>query len=430
MPATTDTRQRYERLARLRQLQEAVQNAERTRWLDTARPEQITPDGDWSVWLVMAGRGWGKTRTGAEDIAHYARSNPGHRIAVVAPTFGDARDTCIEGESGLLAVLGDKWVAKWNRSLGSLRLVNDAYIRIYSADEPDRLRGPQHHRAWCDELAAWRYPDTWDQLQFGLRLGDHPQVIATTTPRPIKLVRDLAARNDVHVTRGSTFDNRANLSATAIATLEQRYGGTTLGRQELYGELLESLPGALWTREMIDRARTAATPDLQRTVVAIDPAVTSGENADETGIIVIGLHGDELYLLEDLSGRYAPEAWATTAIDAYRRHRADRIVAEANNGGDLVGSVLRAVDRNIPLRLVHASKGKRTRAEPVSALYEQGRVHHVGAFPELEDQMCTWTPESDISPDRMDALVWGAFDLTLTASKQARAVYSSGRGRL
>lgn len=427
---TADLRERHAKLARLRQLQAELQNTERRRWLETARPEQQTPDGDWSVWLVMAGRGWGKTRTGAEDIAHYARTNPGHRIAIVAPTFGDARDTCIEGESGLLAVLGDRWVEKWNRSLGSLTLTNGAYVRIYSADEPDRLRGPQHHRAWCDELAAWRYPDAWDQLQFGLRLGDHPQVIATTTPRPIKLVRDLAARPDVHVTRGSTFDNKANLSATAIATLEQRYGGTTLGRQELYGELLESLPGALWTREMIDRSRVTEPPDLQRTVVAIDPAVTSGEDSDETGIIVIGMTGDQLYLLDDVSGRYQPEGWARAAIDAYRTHRADRIVAEANNGGDLVASVLRAVDRNIPLRLVRASKGKHTRAEPVSALYEQGRVHHVGPYPELEDQMCTWTPESDISPDRMDALVWGAFDLTLTASKQARAVYSSGRGRL
>lgn len=427
---TTDLEQRHSRLARLRELQTAVQNVERSAWLETARADQLTPEGDWSVWLVMAGRGWGKTRTGAEDIAHYARNNPGHRIAIVAPTFGDARDTCIEGESGLLAVLGDKWIAKWNRSLGSLKLVNDAYVRIYSADEPDRLRGPQHHRAWCDELAAWRYPDTWDQLQFGLRLGQHPQVIATTTPRPIKLVRDLAARTDVHVTRGSTFDNKANLSATAIATLEQRYGGTTLGRQELYGELLESLPGALWNRQMIDRSRMAEPPALQRTVVAIDPAITSGDDSDETGIIVLGLAGDHLYLLEDVSGRYPPEGWASAAIEVYRRHHADRIVAEANQGGDMVASVLRAVDRNIPLRLVHASKGKRTRAEPVSALYEQDRVHHIGSYPELEDQMCTWTPQSDISPDRMDALVWGAFDLTLTASKQARAVYSSGRGRL
>lgn len=430
MPTTTESALRRDRLLHLKSLQEQAQNAERHRWLKTARPDQITPDGDWSVWLVMAGRGWGKTRTGAEDIAHYARSNPNHRIAVVAPTFGDARDTCIEGESGLIAVLGDQWIDRWNRSLGALRLTNGAYVRIYSADEPDRLRGPQHHRAWCDELAAWRYPDAWDQLQFGLRLGEHPQVIATTTPRPIKLVRELSARDDVHVTRGSTFDNKANLSATAIATLEQRYGSTTLGRQELYGELLDSLPGALWTRDMIDRSRTTSHPQLTRVVVAVDPAVTSTEESDETGIVVIGKAGDDLYVLDDVSGRYQPEGWATRAIDVYRTWGADRIVAEANQGGDMVSSVFRAVDRNIPIRLVHASRGKRTRAEPVSALYEQDRVHHVGSFPQLEDQMVTWTPDSGDSPDRLDALVWAATELSLTTSKQATAIYSAGRGRL
>lgn len=419
-----------DRLQYLADLKRRQANLERDGWLATARPDQRTPDGDWNVWLILAGRGWGKTRTGAEDLADYARTNPGSRLAVVAPTFGDARDTCIEGESGLLAVLGDRWVAAWNRSQGDLRLTNGSRIKTFSADEPERLRGPQHHRAWCDEVAAWRYPEAWDQLMFGLRLGERPQVVATTTPKPVRLIRSLSERPDVHVTRGATFDNAANLSPAAIAQLEERYKGTTLGRQELYGELLEQIPGALWTRDMIERTRLRAAPDLQRIVIAIDPAVTSGEDADETGIVVAGIAGDKVYVLADASGRMAPEAWARRAIELKDEWGADRLVAEVNQGGDLVASVLRAVDRNVPLKMVRAARGKRARAEPVSALYEQGRVHHVGGFDALEDQLCMWTTDTLESPDRLDALVWAVTELALNATKQSRAVYSAGRGRL
>jgi phage terminase large subunit-like protein len=419
-----------DRLQYLAELKRRQGNQRRDSWLATARPEQVTPEGDWNVWLILAGRGWGKTRTGAEDLAQYARANAGVRLAVVAPTIADARDTCIEGESGLLAVLGREAVEAWNRSLGELRLTNGSRIKTFSADEPDRLRGPQHHRAWCDEVAAWRYPEAWDQLLFGMRLGEHPKVVATTTPKPVRLIRQLVDRPDVQVTRGSTFDNAANLSPAALAQLEARYVGTTMGRQELYGELLESIPGALWTRDMIERSRVQRAPDLQRIVVAVDPAVTSGEEADETGIVVVGLAGDQVYVLDDASGRYPPEAWARRVIELRDEWGADRVVAEVNQGGDLVQSVLRAVDRNVPLRMVRAARGKRARAEPVSALYEQGRVHHVGGFDVLEDQLCMWTSDTLTSPDRLDALVWGVTELALNATKQARAVYSAGRGRL
>ena len=360
----------------------------------------------------MAGRGAGKTRTGAEDVFDFARTHPKSRIAVVAPTFGDGRDTCVEGESGLLSVIPRQFVRNWNRSMGELSLVNGSQFKLFSADEPDRLRGPQHHRAWCEELASWRYPDAWDQLMFGLRLGDRPRAIVTSTPKPVLLVRQLMARDDVHVTRGSTFDNAENLSAAALETLRLRYEGSTLGRQELYGELLDELPGAL-SRAVVDQHRTDTHPDLQTVVIAIDPAVTANEDSDETGIVVFGVNGNHGYLLEDLSLRATPERWATVAVEAYRRHGADRIVCEVNNGGDLVASVIRSVDPRVQVKSVRATRGKQLRAQPVIALYEQGRVHHVGQFPALEDQLCTWTPDSDDSPDRLDATVWAATDAML-----------------
>ncbi|MGZ6376668.1 MAG: terminase large subunit domain-containing protein, partial [Ktedonobacterales bacterium] len=218
-------------------------------WPFWARPEQVTPDGKWNIWLILAGRGWGKTRTGAEDVKAYGLTHPDSRIAIVAPTYADARDTCIEGDSGLLRILPRNALKTWNRSLGELELTNGTRYKLFSADEPDRLRGPQHHRAWCDELAAWKYTDTWDQLLFGLRLGTHPQIVATTTPRPVKLIRDLVERSDVHVTRGNTFDNAANLAPAALEQLRAKYSGTRLGRQELFAEILGDTPGALWTRD-------------------------------------------------------------------------------------------------------------------------------------------------------------------------------------
>lgn len=385
-------------------------------WQIWARPDQLTPPGDWRIWLILAGRGWGKTKTGAEDVKAYGLRYPRSRIGIVAPTFADARDTCVEGESGLLSCLPPGSVDKWVRSLGELVLTNGTRYKVFSADEPERLRGPQHHRMWFDEIAAWKYAqETYDMALFGLRLGMNPQAVLTTTPRPIRLLLDLLARagRDVHVTRGSTYDNADNLAPAFLAQIVSRYAGTRLGRQELLAEILDDTPGALWKREQLEALRVTKHPDLSRIVVGIDPAVTSAEGSDETGIIGAGLGTDDGgYVLEDASLRGTPHQWATAAVTLYHRLKADRIVAEANQGGEMVEHTIHTVDPNVPVTLVHASRGKLTRAEPVAALYEQSRVHHVGTFPALEDQQCTWT-QGDASPDRLDALVWALTDLML-----------------
>ena len=386
--------------------------------MELARPEQLpNEDESWSIYLYLAGRGAGKTRTAAEWLAWEATTQNNTRWAIVAPTFGDVRDVCAEGESGIINILRSYGsLADYNRSQGSIMLTNGSKIKLFSADEPDRLRGPQHHGAWCDELAAWRYPDTWDQLQFGLRLGNNPRTVITTTPRPVLLIRNLVNRNDgtVKIVRGSTFDNAANLAPQALLELQARYAGTRMGRQELFGELLTESDSALWTRALLDEARitTENAPPYYRVVVAIDPAVTSGESSDETGIIVAGATPDgHYYIIEDATMRGTPEMWARKAVEMYRKHKCDRVIAEVNNGGDMVESVLRQVDSTIPYRKVHASRGKQVRAEPISALSEQGRLHLVGSFPLLEDQLVTWEPGSDRSPDRMDAMVWAITDL-------------------
>lgn len=384
--------------------------AARTEWLDTARPEQVEPFGDWLTWLILAGRGWGKTRTGAQSVAWAGMANPGWRIAVVAPTSADVRDTCVEGESGLLRCLPDVMVQTWNRSLGELVLVNGSRYKLFSADEPERLRGPQHHMAWADEVAAWRYPEAWDQLMFGLRLGKRPRVVATTTPKPSPLIKSLLAAPGTTVTRGSTFDNAANLSAPALQRLREKYEGTRLGRQELHAEVLSDLPGALWTQATLDTYRMRTRPAMGRIVVAVDPAVTNTEDSDEHGIIVAGLTDDRRgAVLEDGSLRGTPRDWARRAVSLYRKHAADGIVVEVNQGGDMVAHTLRAEDPNVNIIEVRASRGKHVRAEPVSSLYEQGRAFHVGLFPELELQMTQMTTEGyrgEGSPDRVDALVW------------------------
>jgi len=397
-----------------------------------ARPEQIEPDGEWRAWLILAGRGWGKTRTGAEwvrwRIAHGAK-----RVALVGPTAADVRDVMVEGESGLLAVCRDDAVQPTYEPSkrrvtfpeGSAIAPEGAMCTTYSADEPDRLRGPQHDAAWCDELAAWRYPEAWDQLQFGLRLGTDPRCIVTTTPRPTREIRDLVAADTTVVTRGSTFDNADNLAPAFLERILAKYEGTRLGRQELYAEILDDVPGALWNRRMLEAALAAwpkDEPDMQRVVVAIDPAVTSGEDSDETGIIVAGRTGPRGYVLADYTCRMSPDGWARRAVEAYHQHQADRIVAEANQGGDMVKTVLRTVDPSVPVRLVRATRGKRVRAEPVAALYEQGRVAHAQVFTELEEQLLTWTPDSPTSPDRLDALVWAITDLDLARPAGVRGV--------
>ena len=397
--------------------------ASRLLWLEDARENQLPPEGNWLTWLIMSGRGWGKTRTGAEWIAHHAITQDRTRWAVVAPTFADARDTCAEGESGLINILNRyKALANWNRSIGEILLTNGSRIKLFSAEEPDRLRGPQHHGAWCDELAAWVRPEAYDQLQFGLRLGERPQTVITTTPKPVPLLKNLLKRDNAVITRGSTYENRANLASTALAELEARYGNTRLGRQELQGELLEDMEGALWTRAWIEdkRLEPKDMPPLYRIVVAIDPAVTSNEDSDETGIVVAGATSEgHFYVLEDATLKATPDGWGRRAVQAFNDWSADKIIAETNNGGDMIIATIQQVDRLVPVKKVVASRGKQLRAEPISALYEQGRVHHVGMFSKLEDQMVTWTPESRQSPDRLDALVWALTELKDGSSSQA-----------
>ena len=347
-------------------------------WSARARPEQLAPAGAWwGIWLYMAGRGAG----------------------------------------GFLACAPNSDRPVYEPSKRRLRWENRAIATLFSNEEPDRLRGPQHGLALCDESAAWQnVQTTWDMLMFGLRVGTHPRACITTTPRPIKIIRDLVSREgkDVAVTRGRTSDNAVNLAATFLTSIVNRYAGTRLGRQELDAELLSDIEGALWTYSMIEEGRVtlANAAPLKRIVVAVDPAISVSEKSDATGIIVAGVGTDNhAYVLEDLSAKYSPTEWASKAIAAYKRHRADRIVAETNQGGALVESTLRAVDRSVPVRLVHASRGKITRAEPISALYEQHRVHHCGTFAELEDEMCTFEPGSQNSPDRMDAAVWALTEL-------------------
>lgn len=385
-----------------------------------ARPDQLPPSVRWSVWLILAGRGYGKTRVLSEWVRGLVETNTAGRIALVAPTAADARDVLVEGQSGILAISPDWAKPTYEPSKRRITWPNGAIAVTYSADEPERLRGPQHDAAVCDELAAWRYPEAWDMLMFGLRLGTDPRVAVATTPKPVKLLKELLAREgrDVVVTRGSTYENAANLAQTFIETIVRKYEGTRLGRQELMAHMLDDVPNALWQRAKIDELRVSQPPsDLARIVIAIDPAAKSTEGSDETGIIVAGVdragHG---YVIEDLSGQYQPLAWARKAIGAFRKYKADRIIAEINNGGEMVEATLRSVDTGIPYRAVHATRGKVIRAEPIAALYEQGKVHHVGSLPQLEDQLCEMTLDFDrtamgYSPDRLDAAVWALTEL-------------------
>jgi len=382
-------------------------------WPFWARKQQLPPQGDWRVWLCMAGRGWGKTRVGVEWIRAQVESGQRGRLAIVASTSFDVRHTCVEGESGILET-----APPWNRpqyhpAKSELRWDNGAMATIYSAEEPDRLRGPQHDGFWADEIASWKYPEAWDQLMFGLRLGTDPRGVATTTPKPVRILRELLGLDSTHVTRGSSYDNEPNLPAAFFEQIIARYKGTRLGRQEIEGELLEESEGALWSREQIESTRIQELPESRRTVVAIDPASTSKETSDETGIIVALLgENKEGYLAKDLSGRFTPDGWAKIAINAYHEYSADRIIAESNQGGEMIQAVIGNHDRTISVKLIHAAQGKRVRAEPVHQLYELKRVHHVGYFPDLEDQMCTWEPlGGQKSPDRLDALVYALTEL-------------------
>lgn len=393
----------------------------RVLWLSRARSNQLTPQGEWwDIWLLNAGRGFGKTRSGAEDVGWFAIENGGSRVAVVAKTFADARDTCVEGESGLLSVIPDTWVETWNRSLGELVLKNGSVFKLFTSEAPSKLRGPQHHRAWIDELASWESFDAFDQTMFGLRLGHRPRAVVTTTPRPVGVIKELLGRvgKDVALSTGSTYDNAANLPESFFRRLRERYEGTRLAEQELHAKLLLDVPGALWSYATIRRWEGGELPPLERVVVAIDPAVTSSAKSDETGIVVAGriagMSPIQGIVLEDGSLRGTPHEWGKKAIDLYRKWHADRIVAEVNNGGELVVQNLRTIDPNVPVTTVHASRGKLTRAEPISALYEQSRVSHATRFAALEEQMTTYDGGPGLkSPDRMDALVWALTELLM-----------------
>jgi len=435
----------------------------RTTWDLWARANQKLPQGEWQTWMVRAGRGFGKTRVGSETVRSWIREFD--FVNIIAPTADDARDICVEGESGILAVCGNDDIKPTYRpSKRKIEWSNGASSLIFTADEPERLRGKQHMKLWCDELASWRYlRAAWDQAQLGLRLGSNPQSVVTTTPRPVDVVKELSKDPNTFLTLGSTYDNRENLAAAFYSRVITKYEGTRLGRQELNAELLEDRPGALWTYTLIDQARVKDEqlfwqrifPRLSRIVGGIDPAVTSTEDSDECGIVfmgempwsigaelgldlckVAGVEVPHYYVFDDRSNIYTPDGWAKAAIAGYHQFQADRLIGEVNNGGDMVESTIRHNDTNVSYRSVHASKGKITRAEPISALYEQGRVHHVGSFKELEDQMCDYVPATaEISPDRMDAMVWAGTELAensmelglISYEKQSGAAELQGR---
>jgi phage terminase large subunit-like protein len=393
-------------------------------WQFWARDKQLSPEWDWFVWLILAGRGFGKTRTGAEMVRKWVQKYP--LVNLIGATADDARDIMIQGESGILAVCppGERPIYKKNER--ALVWPNGAKSLIFTAAEPDRLRGKQHMKLWADELCSWRYAEAWEQAMLGLRLGDSPQAIVTTTPRPTPLIKALAGDNRNAVTTGTTYENRGNLAPGFFEYVITKYENTRLGRQELNAEILEDNPGALWKRSQIEALRVTSAPALRRIVVAIDPAATSG--GDENGIVVAGIAADgQGYVLDDLTLKGSPHAWATVAVNAYHAQEADRLLGEANNGGEMVEHTVRTVDPNVSYNAVHASRGKITRAEPIAALYEQGKVHHVGMFAELEDQMCDWAPNSgQASPDRMDALVWALTELMLGPQGDLVASVSAG----
>lgn len=401
-------------------LSDAALEAIANEWVP--EPHQRPPGGAWVYWLMLGGRGSGKTDAGASFVDEHAlgpaciKGDVPHRIAIAAPTRGDARQTCVRGDSGLLS---------HNRSIqftqidGTLAWPNGSVGRIFGAYTPEdveRWRGPQHCLVWADEFAAWRYlNECWAHMRLGLRLGGHPRALVTTTPKPRPLLKELMARSDSVITRASTRQN-PHLARGVRDALYDLYAGTGLGQQELEGQIVDAVEGALWSREMLEATRAIAPP-MRRIVVAIDPATTKRDDSDETGIIVVGLGANgEAYTLADYSLKGHPAEWAQAAISAYHEHKADLIVAESNQGGEMVEHTLRTVDSNVPIKLVHASRGKRTRAEPVAALYAKHRAHHaMGAnLSVLEDQLCQWSAaDGEESPDRLDALVWGMTELML-----------------
>lgn len=414
------------------------------RYVNSARPQQLAPPGDWRQWLLQAGRGFGKTWSGAGWAMARGILNPGERIALVAPTFSDTRDTCVEGDSGLLDFLPPEMIHAWNRSLGELILTNGTLYKCFAAETPNRLRGPQFHAAWADELSSWQYEDALDQLQFCLRLGDDPRIVVTTTPKPNILTRRVMLDKRTVITRGSTFDNADNLADSTLEALRDKYEGTRLGRQELYAELLEDVVGALWTRAMLDEAArmgrkrldklkaddSPANHNLVRVEIGVDPSGSDGETGDRIGIVVAGVDVfGNAHVLEDATLLASPDEWAQKVAELYRKHRADGVVAERNYGGDMVKAILHSKDRSMPVRMVTATRGKAVRAAPVAALYEQGKVAHYGDLAAIEDQMCLFTSTEYIgegSPDRVDALVWVLTSLMLGSAPGAHVPVTFG----
>jgi phage terminase large subunit-like protein len=400
-------------------------------WEIWARDAQLAPVGDWVGWIVLAGRGFGKTRLGAEWIRSMTDSGEYPRVSLIARTAADIRDVMVDGESGLLSIYPRSERPKYEPSKRRVTFANGAIASLFSADEPDSLRGPQHYLLWEDELAAWQYPESHDQAMFGLRLGKHPRFLVTTTPKPTRIVRELVGDENNVVTRGSTYDNRANLAPTFFEKITAKYEGSRLGRQELNGEILDDNPNALFNRANIDENRVTAAPVLSQVVVGVDPAVTANSSSNNTGIICAGRGSDgHYYVLRDETMLGKPNEWGTQVLSAYHTMFANRIVGEVNQGGDLVESNIRNLPggQSAAFEAVRATRGKALRAEPVSTLYEQGRVHHVGAFTALEDEMCNWDPSlGEASPDRLDAMVWAITYLMEHAGEGQIAFQSAGR---
>jgi phage terminase large subunit-like protein len=401
-------------------------------WNFWARPNQLPPAGDWRIWLMLAGRGWGKTVTGSQTIRSWSETYP--RIHLIGPTISDTRNVMVEGLTGLLSCFPSHQRPVYNSSKHIITFHTGCIAETFSADEPERLRGPQCYAFWADEPCAWRFlQEAWDNLMFGWRLGDNPRGVVSTTPKPSKWLKDLMRDSATIITRGSSYDNRLNLAPAFFSQIIRKYEGTRLGRQEINAEVLEDTPGALWTQAMIDRSRIGSADvkwdQLIRVVVAIDPAVSAGEDSAEHGIVTVALtRTGHVLVLDDDSMRGSPVEWGRVALRRYHWRKGDRIIGEVNNGGDLVERNIRTIElkdefdrvilngANVPYRAVRASRGKAKRAQPVAALYEQGRVHHVGNFGELESQMTTYVPGDEDrgdSPDRMDALVWGITDLLI-----------------
>jgi len=402
-------------------------------WPFNARSEQMPTCWNWTTWLLMGGRGSGKTRAGAEWVKGMALGDPYFttaavgRIALVGETYADAREVMVEGESGLLSVHQNEQRPQWISSRRRLEWPNGAVAQVYSSEDPDALRGPQFEIAWCDELAKWNHAEeTWNMLQFGLRLGHFPQQIVTTTPRPTTMIKKLLADENTFVSRMSTTDNRSNLASGFFDRIVKIYAGTRLGRQELDGELIDDRTDALWQRDVIEKHRCPKPETLCRTVIAIDPAVTGHAKSDACGIIIVAMGADDrAYVLADETVRgVSPSRWSSRVNELYEKYGADRIVIETNQGGDMAESVLRGANAQMPIKQVKASRGKWLRAEPVAHLYERGLVSHVGPLAELEDEMCDFGLDglsSGRSPDRLDALVWALTELMLKNETKPRA---------